>query len=26
VAACWLRHADYKDATDSPTPAGNAPA
>ncbi len=26
VAACWLRHADYKDATDSPTPAGNVPA
>ncbi len=26
VAACWLRHTDYKDATDSPTPAGNVPA
>jgi peptide/nickel transport system ATP-binding protein len=26
VAACWLRHADYKYATDSPTPAGNFPA
>jgi len=23
VAACWLRHADYTYATDSPTPAGN---
>jgi peptide/nickel transport system ATP-binding protein len=26
MAACWLRHADYKYATDSPTPAGNMPA
>jgi peptide/nickel transport system ATP-binding protein len=25
VAACWLRHADYKDAIDTPT-AGNLPA
>ncbi len=25
VAACWLRHAEYKDATDSST-AGNLPA
>ncbi len=25
VAACWLRHADYKDAVDTPT-AGNLPA
>ena len=24
MAACWLRHADYKDATDTPT-AGNSP-
>jgi peptide/nickel transport system ATP-binding protein len=23
MAACWLRHADYTYATDSPTPAGN---
>jgi peptide/nickel transport system ATP-binding protein len=26
VAACWLRHADYNDATDNPSPAGNVPA
>jgi len=26
VAACWLRHADYEDATGSPSPAGNVPA
>jgi peptide/nickel transport system ATP-binding protein len=26
VAACWLRHAEYNNATDSPTPAGNVPA
>jgi peptide/nickel transport system ATP-binding protein len=26
MAACWLRHADYKYATDSPTSAGNRPA
>jgi peptide/nickel transport system ATP-binding protein len=26
VAACWLRHAEYKDGTDRPTPAGNVPA
>jgi peptide/nickel transport system ATP-binding protein len=26
VAACWLRHADYRGAIDSPTPAGNTPA
>jgi len=25
VAACWLRHADYQDAIDTPT-AGNLPA
>jgi peptide/nickel transport system ATP-binding protein len=25
MAACWLRHADYKYAADSPTPAGNLP-
>ncbi|HEX6525886.1 MAG TPA: ABC transporter ATP-binding protein [Streptosporangiaceae bacterium] len=25
MAACWLRHADYKDAIDTPT-AGNLPA
>jgi peptide/nickel transport system ATP-binding protein len=25
VAACWLRHPDYKDAIDTP-PAGNVPA
>jgi peptide/nickel transport system ATP-binding protein len=26
VAACWLRHPDYKDAINSPTSAGNLPA
>jgi peptide/nickel transport system ATP-binding protein len=26
MAACWLRHPDYKNASDSPAPAGNLPA
>jgi peptide/nickel transport system ATP-binding protein len=26
VAACWLRHASYSSAPESPTPAGNIPA